>query len=100
MKLTSKNIQILRQLETSDYQNRKGNYPRSDVPDNIDVFVDNKNLILNAMFKNTSEKIAEKWMRQYLMAKVGDVSTKANYSTYQSGDYADDWVTVSITFKV
>lgn len=100
MKLTSKNIEVLKNMATSDYQNRRGNYPRSDVPDAIYVYVDDKNLTLNFSFKNTSEKVAEKWLRQHLMVKVGDVSTKADYQTYQSGDYTDDWVTSEVTFKI
>lgn len=99
-KLNKTDIQTLRQLETSDYQNRRGNYPSSNVPDCIDVYQDQTSLTVRAIFKNTSEKVAEKWLRQHLMVKVGDVSTKADYQTYQSGNYQDDWVTSEVTFKI
>lgn len=93
-------IDRLMHMSTDDYQNRKGNYPRSDMPDTIDVYNDSETIIVRADFKNTSEQIAEAWLRRTLRVKVGGAANQARYSTSQTGDYHDDWVCAEAEFTL
>lgn len=79
---------------TDDFQNRRGDYPRSNKPDTIDLWTNS--LIFS--FKNTTESSAIKWVKNYLSQKSLDsyVSIEAE----QDGDYQDDWVNVEVTYKL
>ena len=64
----------LKELENNDYQNRGDNFPRSDIPDCIDLWegkagTDWENEVeLIAYFKNTDEEVARKFMNKVLIA--------------------------------
>jgi hypothetical protein len=90
----SKGIQSqLDALETNDYQNRKGDYPRDGVADSIQAY--NNGLAFE--FKNTDEEQAKRWVKNFLRNKGLDDKLKG-ISSEQTGDYRDDWVTVDAKF--
>jgi hypothetical protein len=82
----------LKALETDDYQKRKGGYPRDGVADTI-IYWDHS---LSFDFKNTDERTAERWTKNFLSNK--NLKPKKT-SVEQTGDYNDDWVTVTAYFK-
>ena len=75
-------------LATEDYQNRRGQYPTSDVPDTINVFEHDNKIFVEFSFKNTSEFFADKWVCNYLRNKIDVYPFKIN--TYQDGIYQND----------
>lgn len=85
----------LKKLETADYQNRKGEYPSSNVPDSIKFFDEEYGASLEIDFKNTSEQEAIDWFNSSKEVNIVN-KFKANYnielSAYQDGDYPDDWL--------
>ena len=85
----------LKKLETSDYQNRKGKYPSSNVPDSIKFSDETDGASLEIDFKNTSEQEAIDWFNSSKEANIVN-KFKANYNVeitaHQDGDYPDDWV--------
>jgi hypothetical protein len=81
----------LKKLETDDYQNRNGDYPKSGRPDSINV----SSSYISFSFKNTPQSTAERWVERYLNSEGFSVAKDA-ISSYQSGDYHDDWVDVDI----
>jgi hypothetical protein len=89
----------LKKLETSDYQNRKGEYPSSNVPDSIKFYDKEDGASLEIDFKNTSEQEAIDWFNSSKEANIVN-KFKANYnmelSAYQDGDYPDDWVKLTV----
>jgi hypothetical protein len=84
----------LKALNNSDFQNRNGNYPRSGIPDTIYA----SDTHISFSFKNTNQSAAERWVRNYLSQKGFTVAPE-NVKSYQSGDYDDDWVEVSVNIK-
>lgn len=82
----------LKALATDDYQNRRGNYPKDGVADTIQYWDHN----LSFEFKNTDERSAERWVKNFLSGK--NLSPK-KIKAEQTGDYQDDWVTVTANFK-
>lgn len=82
----------LKALVTDDYQNRRGNYPKDGVADTIQYWDNN----LSFEFKNTDERSAERWVKNFLSGK--NLSPK-KIKAEQTGDYQDDWVTVTANFK-
>jgi hypothetical protein len=82
----------LKALETDDYQNRKGGYPRNGVADTISYWEGT----LEFQFKNTDERTGERWVKNFLSGK--NLNPK-KIEAEQSGDYHDDWVTVIAYFK-
>jgi len=82
----------LKALETADYQNRKGSYPKDGIATRISYW-DNT---LSFEFKNTDNRNAERWVKNFLSGK--NLSPK-KINAEQTGDYEDDWVTVTATFK-
>ena len=85
----------LKKLETADYQNRKGAYPSSNVPDSIKFFDEEYGASLEIDFKNTSEQEAIDWFNSSKEANIVN-KFKANYNVeitaHQDGEYPDDWV--------
>ena len=75
--------------ETDDFQNRRGEYPRSGVPDTVNIY--NDEAVLS--FKNTSESFAKAWTQNHLN-KIGQDWN--HIDAFQDGDYNDDWVTVVV----
>lgn len=89
----------LKKLETADYQNRKGAYPSSNVPDSIKFYDEENGASLEIDFKNTSEQEAIDWFKTSKEANIVN-KFKANYNielnAYQDGDYPDDWVKLTV----
>ena len=85
----------LKKLETADYQNRKGKYPSSNVPDSIKFSDETDGASLEIDFKNTSEQEAIDWFKTSKEVNIVN-KFKANYdiklTAQQDGDYPDDWV--------
>lgn len=92
-------FKILKKLTTSDYQNRNGSYPKSNVPDSIKFFDENDGACLEIDFKNTSEKEVIDWFNSSKEINIVN-KFKANYNielkAYQDGDYPDDWVKLTV----
>lgn len=82
----------LKSVETDDYQNRKGNYPRAGVPDSIQLWDGH----LSAEFKNTDERTAKAWMERFC---TNNGFKPKKVETEQTGDYRDDWVNATAIFK-
>ena len=78
--------------ETLDYQNRGGSYPKSDIPVDIRAY-DNELLFA---FKNTDQQTAEGFVRDFIK-KIP--YTVIELYSFQTGDYLDDYVEVSVKFK-
>ena len=89
-------LEDLKQLETVDYQNRNGSYPKSGIPDSIRVNKRGGNIIVSIEFKNTSGDQAKKWFKRNLEISQDKI---LNINTEQTGDYWDDWVTLEVTYK-
>lgn len=89
MKLEEK----LKELETDDYQGRRGSYPKANVADDIRV----NDKTVTCEFKNTTEESARKWLKNFLEGKGFVI--KGKVESYQSGDYHDDWVTAYATVE-
>jgi hypothetical protein len=89
----------LKKLETSDYQNRKGAYPSSNVPDSIKFYDKEDGASLEIDFKNTSEQEAIDWFNSSKEVNIVN-KFKANYNieitAHQDGDYPDDWVKLTV----
>ena len=85
-------------LATEDYQNRRGQYPTSDVPDTINVFEHDNKIFIEFSFKNTSEFFADRWVCNYLKNKFDVYPFKIN--TYQNGIYQNDWVVTQVQYLI
>ena len=85
-------------LATEDYQNRRGQYPASDVPDTINVFEHDNKIFVEFSFKNTSEFFADRWVCNYLKNKFDVYPFKIN--TYQNGIYQNDWVVTQVQYLI
>ena len=85
-------------LATEDYQNRRDQYPTSDVPDTINVFEHDNKIFVEFSFKNTSEFFADRWVCNYLKNKFDVYPFKV--STYQDGDYQNDWVVTQVQYLI
>ena len=85
-------------LVTEDYQNRRGQYPTSDVPDTINVFEHDNKIFVEFSFKNTSEFFADRWVCNYLKNKFDVYPFKV--STYQNGIYQNDWVVTQVQYLI
>ena len=85
-------------LATEDYQNRRGQYPTSDVPDTINVFEYDNKIFVEFSFKNTSEFFADRWVCNYLKNKFDVYPFKIN--TYQNGIYQNDWVVTQVQYLI
>ena len=85
-------------LATEDYQNRRDQYPASDVPDTINVFEYDNKIFVEFSFKNTSEFFADRWVCNYLKNKFDVYPFKIN--TYQNGIYQNDWVVTQVQYLI
>ena len=85
-------------LATEDYQNRRGQYPASDIPDTINVFEHDNKIFVEFSFKNTSEFFADRWVCNYLKNKFDVYPFKIN--TYQNGIYQNDWVVTQVQYLI
>lgn len=84
-------LQWMKSVETDDYQNRGNDYPDSGIPVNIRIW---KNKLIFS-FKGTSETTAKLWAERF----ISNAGYKPSIiSTYQDGDYEDDWVNAIVEF--
>lgn len=81
----------LKQFHNDDYQNRKGNYPKSNIPTTINAYEN----ALEFSFKNTDEKTAELFVKKFCS---NNGLSPVSLSCSQDGDYTNDWVIVFIKF--
>ena len=89
-------LKDLKKLETEDYQNRNGSYPKSGIPDSIRVNKRGSNIIVSIEFKNTSGEQAKKWFKRNFEISQEEI---LNINTEQTGDYWNDWVTLNVTIR-
>lgn len=82
-------MKAYKHLATDDYQNRNGNFPKSDIPTSITVSDDK----IQLSFKSTTEKNALKFAEKFVSSNIKE---KVVMSARQDGDYEDDWVDVDI----
>lgn len=87
----------LAKFSNEDYQNRHaaGDAPRSNKPDSITGHGNLSNGWIEVSFKNTTERDAKEIAMRVLREVAGKASS---ITTYQDGDYHDDWVMVSFKF--
>ena len=82
-------IKELKKLETADYQNRKGEYPKGGIPDSIKFVSNDDGAQLEFDFKNTNEDESKDWFNASKEVNVVN-KFKANYdikiTAYQDGD--------------
>lgn len=83
---------MLERYTTEDYQNRKGNYPKSNVPTSIEL--EDNTLLFN--FKNTDETTAENFVKGFCLNRNLVIES---IKTFQDGDFQNDWVIVKATIK-
>jgi len=86
----------LKGLETDDFQNRGGSYPKCDIPDSIGVFKKNDKITVRIDFKNTSDDKAKNWYKRNVEIHSNKI---LNMTIEQTGDYWNDWVTLEVTYK-
>lgn len=75
-------------FRTNDFQNRGGNSPKSYIPVSLDVYEEDF-VIVECLFKSTSEADALSWLTNFLTSKGYTVE---RYESEQDGEYTDDWV--------
>jgi hypothetical protein len=90
----TKTFKDLQGLETNDYQNRRGNYPKAGVADSIEVYKGQFGPEVSGSFKNTNQPDAEAWMKRFVEMKGFEV---IKVESIQDGDYQNDWVTAFAT---
>ena len=83
----------LKKYETDDYQNRGGNYPKSDIPDTIRAYKNS----LEFSFKNTFESDGEYWVKDFAITEELPIK---NIESRQDGDYQDDWIMVTLDLDI
>jgi len=94
----------LLKLANTDYQKRGSEYPKSLIPDIIEVTINGESVTVSFDFKNTSNSEALVWYEKSKECKVIN-KFKDDYdiaiSTSQDGDFKDDWqkLTVLLTKK-
>ena len=94
----------LLKLANDDYQKRGGDYPKSLIPDSIEVSIKDDITTVSFDFKNTSDSESIAWYEKSKECKIIN-KFKKDYdiavSTSQDGDFEDDWqkLTVLLTKK-
>ncbi len=81
----------LSQYTNEDYQNRNGNYPKSNIP----VSITGSSKELEFSFKNTTEEKGISYVKNFCTQK--DL-TPIKIISGQDGDFHDDWITVIAKF--
>ncbi len=93
-------LEDLKKLINTDYQTRKGEYPKPNIPDSISVEITPNKTNVEFTFKNTSEDDANNWYEKSKEIKTINKYSKEydiSISTEQEGDYSDDWVLLTIS---
>lgn len=87
-----------RKWVTEDFQNRDGEYPRSGLPDTIEVYPASvttpKVPMMIMTFKNTSIRDGVDFARGFCQRNS---LPAGRIEGYQDGDYHNDWIIVEIT---
>ncbi len=94
----------LLKLINGDYQKRGNGYPKSLIPDSIEVVTSDNGASISFDFKNTTDSEAKAWYKKSKEFKVISKFQKdydVALSTSQDGDFKDDWqkLTVELTKK-
>lgn len=89
-------LKELKELQTDDYQNRNGEYPKSGIANDIRVWGNEENPKVSVYFKNTSEREAKEWTERNVIIHSDKVES---IRTFQDGDYHNDWVEVQVSYK-
>ena len=88
-------------LANDDYQKRGGDYPKSLIPDSIEVTIKDDGATVAFDFKNTSDSEAVAWYKKSKEFKSIN-KFKKDYdiavSTSQDGDFKDDWQQLTVLF--
>src|SRR5574344_3075003 len=89
----------LKKLETSDFQDRKDEYPVSNIPDSIKYQELNNGVCVGFEFKNTTEQEAIAWFSNSKESLIFN-KFKTNYNlevqVKQDGDYPNDWIVLKV----
>jgi hypothetical protein len=85
------NTMDLSKFDNDDYQNRKGGYPKSNIPTSINSGSNS----LEFSFKNTDEVTSEKFVVKFCS---NNGLTPTSIKCSQDGDYQNDWVIVFTKF--
>ena len=86
-------------LATDDYQHRDGDYPKSNVATNIEVYEKSGgNFSITADFKNTSEARARRWFENFVDRNGLKIVSSAE--AWQTGDYHNDWVCAGVIVSI
>lgn len=95
---------LFEKLNSEDYQNRGGDYPKSDVPVSINCSENKEDIEVEISFKSTTMENANSWVEssdEYNLlqnfAKENGYSVEVN--SYQDGDYENDWIATIIKLK-
>lgn len=93
-------IEDLLKLNNTDYQTRKGEYPKSNIPDSVTVDITSPTSTVKFAFKSTTEDDANIWYTKSKEMKIVNQYIKEydiSVSTTQDGDYDDDWILLVIS---
>ena len=92
------NIEDILALATTDYQHRRGDFPKSNVANSINVYQRQDDTFeIEADFKNTSEESAKHWIEHFV--EQHDLIIIKSADACQDGDYQDDWVRAWVYVK-
>jgi len=89
----------LLKLINNDYQKRGNGYPKSLIPDSIEVTTSDNGASLSFDFKNTSDSDAMSWYEKSKECKLINKFKKdydIEVTTSQDGDYKDDWQNLTV----
>lgn len=96
---TTQKVKGLLKLANADYQKRDGAYPKSLIPDSIQVTIEDDGAILSFDFKNTTDNEALVWYEKSKESKIINKFKKdydISVSTSQDGDFKDDWQKLTV----
>lgn len=84
-----------KRLRNRDFQYRDGNFPTSNIPVSIEVYLEHEHVVVIASFKSTTETFAESWLLQYLSDEgfIVERSFISQNGEYDSNYEGNDWVT-------
>lgn len=98
------NKDLYERLNKDDYQNRAGDYPKSDIPVSISCKQSEEDIEVKVYFKSTTIDSANGWVEKSDEYRLLEIFAKdSGYSlkieSYQDGDYQDDWIKTVIKLK-
>lgn len=92
----------LLKLANDDYQKRGGAYPKSYVPDRIEVNIGDTVTTIEFDFKNTNDSEAIEWYEKSKESKVINKYKKdydITVETSQDGTFEDDWQKLTVSLR-